>query len=71
MTLHRSAIISAAPQPTDAEIDDLCRAMWGGKWWWLPEIEIDPRIPAPMLDEKRNPQRQQMRAFLAAVQVTK
>jgi len=56
-------LIRASEPPTDAEIDELCRAMWGDATWWFDPASDEtlgrsPRVQCRDLDRAR------MRKFL-------
>jgi hypothetical protein len=57
-----SAMLSASEPPTDAEIDELCRAMWGKEWYWHEQYGTDPVFRESQHARRRD--RARMRKFL-------
>ena len=62
-----SAMLAASEPLTDAEIDELCRAMWneGDAWWWA--MKYDNEAPDRISQSPRDEDRARMRAFLATL----
>lgn len=57
-----SAMLAASEPPTDAEIDGLCRAMWGKEWYWHEQYGTDPAFRESQHNRRRD--RARMRKFL-------
>lgn len=55
-----AAMLAASEPPTDDEIDDLCRKMWGDSSWWN-----DANDPSPRYMKQ---DRTRMRAFIVALE---
>jgi hypothetical protein len=64
-----NAMLAASEPPTDAEIDELCQAMWtwGKDFHWNPPAHW----PEYKVEEWRNVERDRMRAFIATLAGTK
>lgn len=63
--LRYTAMLSASPPPTDAELDELCRMMWKHRWYWNNEHEADPEHCESQ--RLRQYDRTMMRIFLTAL----
>jgi len=57
-----AAMLAASESPTDAEIDALCKAMWGDKWWWNTGEDEAPGHRQSAI--QRHGDRTRMRKFL-------
>lgn len=63
------AMLTASTPPTDAELDELCRAMWPEVWAECARCDTAADGPVRLWAEKtRVGRREQMRAFVAALQ---
>lgn len=61
------AMLSASTPPDDAELDDLCRAMWPQAWYWQEPVQWGGNWTPDYCALCRQSDHRKMRAFLAAL----